>query len=160
MKLPHLVLAVVLQAMFSVFITLLLARYGYHQSNALGLLWLLSLPTLVLTVVVASPISRLLRMEPLMIFAGPCPRCRTRPGGWWGRAAGAGKWRLACGRCGQLVELWVRSPTQELPPSQIPRYALRWPQFLGIWRPLDRTGAPPAHYGGAAMGASRSAAGR
>jgi hypothetical protein len=80
------------------------------------------------------PISRLFNLRPLMIFAGPCPGCGTRPPGWWATETTRNSLILKCDTCGELVHLWLtrtvprgnRSTTAHV-------YRLRWPEFLGIW---------------------------
>jgi hypothetical protein len=83
----------------------------------------------------AWPISRLFRMTPLMIFAGPCPGCRRRPPGWWATEIEGKKLLLSCGTCGKELELWLtRTPPVGLVSATVPVFKLRWPEFLGIWR--------------------------
>ncbi len=86
-------------------------------------------------IMLAWPLSRLLRVRPVMAYAGPCPGCHTRPPGWYCLEFDGDRAMLRCGTCGTQVELWLtRKPPVARLSTSIPSYALRWPEFLGIWR--------------------------
>jgi hypothetical protein len=73
---------------------------GARASQHGALFWLFIPIALFVALLMAWPISRLLRLSPLMIFAGPCPACRTSPPGWWAKEAGSRRFVLTCGTCG------------------------------------------------------------
>jgi hypothetical protein len=134
MKLPHLLLMQFGTAGFGLLLCWLLSRAGAQAS--FHTLRYLSFPVaFFVTLLLAWPISRLTRLTPPMIFAGPCPGRRRRPQGWWATETGRGKLLLNCGVCGDQLELWLtRSPPAGLVSATIPIFKLRWPKFLGIWR--------------------------
>jgi hypothetical protein len=133
MKLSHVLLAVLLVAALTIVVTAFLEKMGVEPSGMFGFLITL-IVVLVAAVVIAWPISRLLRLTPLMMLAGPCPGCRTRPPGWWGARTSRDSMLLACGRCGTEVDLWLtRHPHGHATSHGRPAYRLRWPEFLGIW---------------------------
>lgn len=42
---------------------------------------------------------------------------------------------LACGHCRAELELWLtRAPPADRISTSHPSFALRWPEFLGVWR--------------------------
>jgi len=89
-------------------------------------------------IVLAGPLSRLLRLRPVMAYAGLCPGCHTRPPGWYCLKSERDRAMLKCGQCGTLVELWLtRTPPAAQLSTSVPSYALRWPEFLGIWRSVS-----------------------
>jgi len=53
------------------------------------LMWLSMPVALFVALLLAWPVARLFGVGPLMMFAGPCPGCRTRPPGWWAKETGA-----------------------------------------------------------------------
>src|SRR5215475_12845265 len=110
MKLPHLLLMQFGTTTFGFLFCWLLSRAGAQAS--FHTLCYLSFPVaFFVTLLLAWPISRLIRLTPLMIFAGPCPGCRKRPPGWWATETGREKLLLNCGLCGDQLELWLtRSP--------------------------------------------------
>ena len=77
---------------------------------------------------------RIIGYPPLSLFFGPCPSCDGRPAGWWFQWRSHSLLVLGCGDCGQKVELWLSRTRYAEPPSALPRYELRWPEFLGRWR--------------------------
>ncbi len=82
-------------------------------------------------------IARRFKIPPLMALAGPCPACSTRPPGWWFDGHDAGVLKLRCGACEQPVELWLlRKPPVERVSASVPSFALRWPEYFGVWRKL------------------------
>ena len=134
MKLSHLVVVVFVTTINLILLMWLLVRVGVPLSQA-TLQWL-SMPVAVFAaLLLAWPISRLLGLSPLMIFAGPCPGCRTRPPGWWVTRLAPRRLLLMCRACGKDVELWLRreAPTDRTSESRH-MFTLRWPEFLGIWR--------------------------
>ena len=103
-----------------------------------AMVWLVAPVAAILAVLLAGPIARLFRLSPLMILAGPCPRCGMRPAGWWYDDRRTGALHLQCGNCGQPVDLWAwrRPAAGEIAPDT-PSFVLRWPTFLGFWRRVD-----------------------
>jgi hypothetical protein len=86
----------------------------------------------------AWPVSRLFGLSPLMIFAGPCPGCHTRPSGWWATESGKVRLVLTCGSCGEQSELWLtRRPPADLVSPTRRTFRLGWPEFLGIWHEVQ-----------------------
>ena len=142
MKLSHLLVMVFTTTGVLLLFSWLLSLAGMPTCSG-ALLWLLSLFACFASLPLAWPISRLFRLSPLMIFAGPCPGCRTRPPGWWGTESGREKLLLVCGACGERVELWLtRRPPTHLVSAEARTFRLRWPEFLGIWQELQRPGHP------------------
>src|SRR2546427_4522598 len=93
---------------------------------------------LVTSIFLVWPLARLLRVPPLMIFSGPCPACERRPPGWRAYTRDRDKLVLACGLCGERIDLWLTSAPGSSPTSSIVHsYVLRSPRFLGVWRRLD-----------------------
>ena len=106
MKLPHLLLMQFGTTTFGFLFCWLLSRAGAQAS--FHTLCYLSFPVaFFVTLLLAWPISRLIRLTPLMIFAGPCPGCRKRPPGWWATETGREKLLLNCGLCGDQLEVWL-----------------------------------------------------
>jgi hypothetical protein len=134
MNLPHLLLMIFGTNSLSLLFGWLLSQAGAQAS--FRTLCCLSVPVaLFVTLLLAWPISRLLRLTPLMIFAGPCPGCRRRPPGWWAIEAEKERLLLTCGACDEPLELWLtRTPPIRLLSATIPVFNLRWPEFLGIWK--------------------------
>lgn len=129
MKLSHLLLMMFLITALDLLFQGLLAIVGVRIYD--GLLVVFLFPV---AVWVAWPVSRVLRMSPLMIFSGPCPRCKTRPPGWWAQSSFGRKVVLTCGECGEQLELWLtRKPPIDLVSTTVPAFRLRWPEFLGVW---------------------------
>jgi hypothetical protein len=84
------------------------------------------------------------KIPPLMALAGPCPACGTRPPGWWCDGHDAGVLKLRCGACEQPVELWLlRKPPVGRVSASVPSFALRWPEYFGVWRRLAAAPADP-----------------
>ena len=137
MKLAHLLIMVFTTAGLLLPVAWLLSLAG--MSVTCGAMFWLSAPIAFFAALpLAWPISRLFRLSPLMIFAGPCPGCRTRPAGWWGTQSGRKTLLLVCGACGERVELWLtRRPSLDLVPASARIFRLRWPEFLGIWQEVQ-----------------------
>lgn len=136
MKLSHLLVLVFVATISSGLFVWVLSLAGV-QASLPTLQWL-SMPVgLFVALLVAWPISRLFGLSPLMIFAGPCPGCRTRPPGWWATQSGRQRVTLVCGACGERVELWLtRKPPAGFLSETGHVFSLRWPQFLGMWRQI------------------------
>jgi hypothetical protein len=133
MKLGHVLLSVLLIGALSIPVASFLETMGVEPNGLAETLVLLTVVPVV-AVIFAWPISRFLRLTPLMVFAGPCPGCRTRPPGWWHFGTTSDPMLLACGRCGTEVDLWLtRRPRGHATSHGRPAYRLRWPEFLGIW---------------------------
>jgi hypothetical protein len=134
MKLSHLLLMVFGSSGLSFFFSWLLSFAGAHLSST-ERYWLSFTIAFFVAIILAWPVSRLFRLSPLMIFAGPCPGCHTRPPGWWATEAGKMRLILNCGACGEQSELWLtRRPTNDVSSGTGHIFRLRWPEFLGIWR--------------------------
>src|SRR5690349_13298140 len=133
MTLPHLLLMTFGTTGLAFLFGGLLSRAA-HAS--FGMLYGLSLPVaFVVTLLLVWPVARFFRLRPLMMFAGPCPGCRIRPHGWWARELSPERLLLACGACGERLELWLtRRPPADLMSATVRTYRLRWPEFLGLWR--------------------------
>src|SRR5215467_12607823 len=128
MKLQHLLVMAFGTSISSFLLVWTLARAGVDASPV-TLMWLSVPVASFVALLVAWPISRLLRLSPLMIFAGPCPRCRTKPPGWWAAEQGRRRLVLRCGTCGEQVELWL---SRKAPANPVPgtghAFTLRWPE--------------------------------
>ena len=85
-------------------------------------------------VLLAWPIARLFGIGPLMVLSGRCPGCGQRPHAWGVLEKDANHLRLACSNCSQLVELWLSTTPPSVHSETLPRYRLRWPKFLGLWK--------------------------
>jgi hypothetical protein len=81
MKLSHLVLMIALVSLLTLLLAWLEGLAGVHASFDTRVRLAL-VPGVGLALIGAWPISRMLRMPPLMIWSGPCPACRQRPAGW------------------------------------------------------------------------------
>ena len=134
MTLPHLLLMTFGTTGLAFLFSWLLSRGGAHASFVT--LYGLSLPlAFIVTLLLAWPVARFFRLRPLIVFAGPCPGCRIRPLGWWATELSPERLLLACGACGERLELWLtRKPPADLVSATVRTYRLRWPEFLGIWR--------------------------
>ena len=93
---------------------------------------------------IAWPIWQRLGFGPLFVRSGPCPYCQERPAKWLIRAQSKDRAALSCGQCGGQLELWLmRRPPMEHVSKVVPSFALRWPQFLGLWRRISVADVPP-----------------
>ncbi len=133
MTLAHLFLLIIPTPVLSFFFGWMLGILGWDASFQLR--YYASFPlAFFIAIVLAWPLSRLLRLRPIMAFAGPCPGCHTRPPGWHCLEFDGDRAMLECGTCGTPLELWLmRRPPGARLSTSIPSYALRWPEFLGIW---------------------------
>ena len=141
MKLSHLLLVVFLGTLLALLFDLLEELAGVRLPHEQRL-WINMLPAVATAIILAWPVARVVRLSPLMIFSGPCPQCRQRPPGWWrshnGTDSDTDRLALLCGFCGERVTLWLtRVPQSDTSSADVPTYALRWPEFLGIWRQVD-----------------------
>jgi len=103
--------------------------------EALGTL-VLALVMIVVVAILGWPVFRLLSLRPLILPI--CPHCGMRHGNYhvprdvWPAAI------LFCVHCDKpsrlLLRTGVRTITME--PSELPTLSLRWPGFLGIWKPV------------------------
>jgi len=137
MKLSHLLLMVFMVATVVVLLALVFPGLAVTSSRVY---WLTLPLSFLIALLLAWPVSRLLRLSPLMIFAGPCPGCKTRPSGWWSTTE-SDKVRLVlvCGACGERSELWLtRKPPADRHAKANHTFRLRWPQFLGVWATVQR----------------------
>jgi hypothetical protein len=132
-KLSHLLVMVLGTLTNTILLGWLLSRAGL-QAPLQTLQWLAMPAAMFIALLLAWPVSRFLGLSPLMILAGPCPGCRSRPPGWWGTKSGRARLTLICGACGERVELWL---TRRPPAGQVLEaghvFRLRWPEFLGLW---------------------------
>ena len=134
MRLSHLLVMVVPVSFCSGLSVTLLLGAGIPISER-QLLWFTVPAAVFAGLAIAGPLSRLLGLSPLMIFAGPCPACHTRPSGWWAMESQPRRLILACGGCGAQLDLWLtRKRPADVRSQQRYVFVLRWPQFLGIWR--------------------------
>lgn len=104
-------------------------------------LWvLLLLTTSILTVLGLSwPLYRLIHLRPLGLPF--CPHCRRRHGNYHLPADAGPCGILVCVRCGKPTRLCL---TRKMPAdigADMPSLYLRWPEFLGLWRPVQAAGA-------------------
>ena len=150
MKLSHLLLTIFLECLLVLPLAWLLGRVGV--SAPLDTRIWISIPLAMIgAIAVAWPFARLLRMPPLMIFSGPCPACKRRPPGWWNSKIDTDHLQLACGECGQRVDLWLTSLRRvNIASSDVPTYVLRWlstpvqnPTVPPVENPTDRRGDEP-----------------
>lgn len=139
MKLSHLLLTIFLACLVAWPLAWLQGLVGVSLPLE-GRVWISIVPAIVAAIVVAWPFARLLGMPPLMIFSA-CPACKRRPPGWWNSGTDTAQLQLACGECGERVNLWLTSPRPaNIVSSDVPTYVLRWPRFLGVWRRVDSGG--------------------
>ena len=134
MRLCHLLLVIGLELPLMVALTSVLATW---RPDALSWPFLSAAGAAAASaaILVAGPVSRRLRMPPLMVFAGPCPGCGVRPEGWWLTEKVDERLTLMCVNCEQSVVLWMnRAPSAAEIVGGVPNYVMRWPSFLGIWR--------------------------
>ena len=140
MKLSHVLVTTLGTSAFCILFSWLLCIAGV-QAPFITRSWICLPAAFVAALIVAWPVSRLLRMPPLMTFAGPCPGCHTRPPGWWATGSNGMKLVLLCGACGQQSELWLtRHPPRGEVATRGHTFRLRWPEFLGIWREVECAG--------------------
>ena len=97
-----------------------------------GMTELVAYVTSILIVLLAGgPVFRLLSLRPLILPI--CLSCGRRHGNYhldrecWPSAV------LACVHCGQPQRLVLSAGAKE--PSTLPTATLRWPGFLGLWKP-------------------------
>lgn len=137
MTLAHLFPLVFFTTALSFFFGWMLGVFGWEASFHTRYYAAIPLAFFV-AIVLAWPLSRLLRLRPIMAFAGPCPGCHTRPPGWYCLEYERYRAMLECGTCGTRVDLWqTRTPPAARLSTSVPSYALRWPEFLGIWRSVS-----------------------
>ena len=116
-----------------------LARFRFFQDSPV-----LYPATVVASTVLLLPVSlqvawwicRLFGYFPPLAFSPACPHCGQRPRLWgWKDRSWRDKMSLCCYECSGILEVY-ESKRKALapPPSGLPRYWLRWPQFLGLWR--------------------------
>ncbi|HEV8718149.1 MAG TPA: hypothetical protein VGX03_35705 [Candidatus Binatia bacterium] len=142
MSLFHLVLFFTLFATFSSLASRLLAAIPvaqhFLQSGtplSIALFSAVFAGVFVLTLVVAWAIAKRIHLTPLRIWTPRCPHCDGKSDDYRFAERAWPSIRLECPKCnGQFLLLMRRanSPTDGHTP--LPTYALRWPEFLGLWR--------------------------
>src|SRR5262245_14891284 len=144
MSLLHLLLLVALIALFSwaavAALTALPAAMALLESGgSLAVATAVLLPLLVafLSVIAAWPIASAIHLTPLRLWTPRCPQCGSSAREYRVIERSWPSLRLACPNCsGELVLHLLparKAPTTSI---EVPSYALRWPQFLGLWRRL------------------------
>jgi hypothetical protein len=129
MTLAQILIVAIITAVVSVASGLVLGEI----SEVIRVMIVVPLATLA-AVLLAWPVARLFGVGPLMFLSGPCPNCGQRPTAWGVTEQGAKHIRLVCSNCDQSVELWYSKSIPDAPSGAIPRYRLRWPKFLGLWK--------------------------
>jgi hypothetical protein len=141
MRLAPLLILVLLNSAFAAALMLTIDRM--RGSAAQGLFaFALGVVAMMLAIFFAWPVARLFRVSPLMFLSGPCPGCGRRPSGWWSDQTDRHLLKLACGQCGQRVDVWLTKAPPTKPSPDVPTYVLRGPRLLGIWRRIPS--APPS----------------
>jgi hypothetical protein len=137
MKLSHLLLMIFFLSVLMPLFALIEGIVGIRASFGVRE-WIAAIPAFFVALVCAWPISRVLRMPPLMFLAGPCPKCQQRPAGWWATQPERDELVLRCGACGEQLVLWLGwSSSANLTSFGCPMFVLRRPKFLGMWRRID-----------------------
>src|SRR5262245_43741025 len=126
MKFAHLLIVTTLDASLGMFFAGVARVLGLGEWSFAAL----AIPAMTATIFLAWPIARLFRVPRLMIFAGPCPGCGRRPPGWWGHQIDRHLLQLACGECGQRVDLWLTRCPSGGDLASVPAFVLRRPRFL------------------------------
>ena len=136
MRLAHLLVIIVPECLLTLVLVGVLAGAGGRRVTA-GELAVVTVGALGVSLALAWPLCRVCGVPPLMMLAGPCPHCHKRPRGWWSRPGPKPSLDLRCGACGQPVRVWLtRTPPRGIASTHVPTYVLRWPEFLGLWRPI------------------------
>jgi hypothetical protein len=101
---------------------------------------LLLLTTSILTVLGLSwPLYRLIHLRPLGLPF--CPHCRKRHGNYHVPANAWPDAILLCVWCGKPTRLCLTRKKPADIGADVPSLYLRWPEFLGLWRPVHAAGA-------------------
>jgi len=89
--------------------------------------------------IITPPIYRHFHLLPL--FLPVCPHCRRRPGGYRILQSVGPRTLVACGHCGQTIELWWRQPAAAYVSKTMPSLLLGWPHSVGRWRSISGGGS-------------------
>src|SRR5882672_4545533 len=84
--------------------------------------------------IITPPIYRRFHLLPL--FLPVCPHCKRRPGGYRVLQSVGPRTLVACGHCGQTIELWWREPAASDVSKTMPSLLLGWPHSVGRWRSI------------------------
>jgi hypothetical protein len=104
---------------------------------------LLLLGASILTVLGLSwPLYRLMRLRPLGLPF--CPHCRKRHGNYHVPANAWPDAILLCVWCGKPTRLCLTRNKPAGIGTEVPSLYLRWPEFLGLWRPVHASGIQAA----------------
>ena len=139
MSLVHLTLIVLLSAVFAAAASLLaIALEGapvFADPARLELALTVALPLLYFPFVVllAWPICRALHIWPMRWRLPPCPHCRSPRESYLLEVVDWPRTELSCPQCGGRLELWLQRAAGAAG-ADLPRFRLRWPEFLGLWR--------------------------
>jgi hypothetical protein len=111
---------------------------GFAQISQARVTLLGILVGLIFYLILTPPIYRHFGLLPL--FLPSCPHCRRRPGFYRVLDVAWPRVRVACGACGQLIDIWWMQPAASEVSKDFPSLLLSWPHSIGRWRRLSGEG--------------------